>query len=173
MLKAARANPVFISGIAAGEEFIGIVGAPDKQVGIVPTLDVVAYTAGDVLFLETELADAARISSGTMILHSVKVIDLDDQGIEMDIHFFDRAVTFGAKNGVPSISDADVAYWEGKINVPSGSYDDLGGAKVADVAGNGLGMHANVTSLFVAAVTQGAPTHTVGGLVLKFYFIRA
>ena len=164
---------VDILSIAAGENVVGLVGAPDIQVEITPTLDTGAHTAGDVLIAETELANAARVSGGITILHSVKVIDDDDQGAEIDIFFFDRTVTFGTKNSAPSISDADAAFYEGSITIASGDYEDLGGVKVATAKGIGLEMKSNATSIFVAAVTQGTPTHAATGLTLKFAFIRS
>ncbi len=147
--------------------------APDYQVEIMPTLDTNAHSAGDVLITAMALENAVRVDGGKSILHSVKVIDRDDQGAEMDIFFFDRDVTFGTKNSAPSISDAEATHYEGSITIGSGDYEDLGGSKVATAKGLGLGIRGNATSIYVAALTQGTPTHTVNGLTLKFYFIRS
>lgn len=159
--------------LPAGEEVIGKVAASDIEIELTPTITTDAHTAGDVLFDAAALANAVRVSSGETILHSVKVIDDDDQGTEIDLFFFDRDVTFGTANSAPSISDADAAYYEGSVTIESGDYEDLGGVQVATAKGIGLGMAANATSMYVAAVTQGTPTHTASGLTLKFYFIRS
>ena len=45
----------------------------------------------------------------------------------VDLYLFDRSVTFGTDNVVPSISDADVLFYLGKISFPAP--DDLRGCR--------------------------------------------
>jgi len=163
-----------LPALAAGTNYIGTIGARDGMIEITPTLDTNAYTAGDTLFAATEIANAAGASGIPVILNTVLVVDKDDQGAAMDLHFFDRSVTFGTANAAPGISDADAAYYLGHVSVAAGDYKDLGGVKVATVKGIALGpIKPNATSIYVGGVTGGTPTHSASGLVIKFGFMRA
>jgi hypothetical protein len=148
-----------------------VLTVPDTLKEITPTLDTAAHTAGDVLFIETELANVVRNIGDMATLMSVTVIDKGNQKQGMTIYFFDRTVTFGVRNAAPSISDADLAYCQGLVDIASGDYDDLGGGAVACKTAIGLPLKPNVTGLFVAAVTSGTPTHADGDLIIKFGFI--
>lgn len=165
---------VDIASIAAGENLIGLVGTADVLLESTPTLDTAAHTAGDVLVAETEIANAVRVSGGRVVLNTLLIVDKDDQGAALTVHFFDRTVTFGTRNNAPSISDADAGYFMGHVDVAAADYKDLGGVKVATLKSIALGpIKANATSLYYAAVTNGTPTHTASGLVFKFGFMQA
>jgi hypothetical protein len=138
-------------------------------VTVTPVLDTNIYASGDTLFTTTTVPGIARRSDYPTILSNLYVIDKDDQKPAFDLYLFDRTVTFGAFNVVPAISDADAAYFLGKIAVVAGDYTDLGGVSLADPTFNPKILRLLGTSLFVAAVlTAGTPTHTAAGLVLKF-----
>lgn len=103
------------------------------------------------------------------------VVDKDDQKQAFNIHLFDRNVTSGAANGAPSISDDDGAYYMGTVKVVADDYFDLGGVSVANpsITPKVVKPGNSGTSLYAFAVSQGTPTHTASGLVIKFGFLRA
>lgn len=166
---------VDIASIAAGENLIGLVGAPDIVVTVTPTLDTNAYTAGDLLFDSTEIANAVRANGGTAILQSITIIDKDDQKLGATLLFADANTDLGTPNSAPDPDDTEAATVIGHVAVAASDYVDLGGASVACIRGVGLLLKAGAatTSLYVAAITGGTPTHTASGLVLKIGLLRS
>lgn len=163
---------VDIASIAAGETHIGEVGLPDDTITITCSLDTNAYADGDVLFATQEIAGAVRVNGDTCILQSVHVIDIDDQGIEMDLVFFNANTSLGTENAAPDIDDTEVLTTLGYVNVAD--YIDLGANKIGTVTGIGLPLKAGAatTSLWVAGITRGTPTHSASGLQIVFGFLR-
>jgi len=169
---------VDVASIAAGENLIGLVGASDIVVTITPTLDTNAYTSGDLLFDSTEIANAVRVNGGTCIVQSITIIDKDDQLKAMKLIFADAATDFGTVNSAPDPDDTEVATVVGHYEVSiddSANNIDLGGASVHCHRNVGLVLKAGAatTSLWVAGMTMGAPTHTASGLVIKLGILRS
>lgn len=160
--------------LPAGENLIGLVTSSDTVVDLTATLDTSIYAGGDLLFDTQELAGVARINAGVVVLESITVIDEDDQGVAFDIYFLDANNTLGTENSAPTISDANARNILGWILIGAADYKDLGGVRIACVRGIGLEMKAGAgtTSLYVAGVTGGTPTHTASGLRFKFGFLR-
>lgn len=171
-------NPVIqkvdITSIAAGEAHIGDVGLPDDCITITLSLDTNAYAAGDVLFDTQEIASAVRVNGDSCILQSIHVIDIDKQSKEMDLLFFNANTSLGAENSTPDIDDTEVLTTLGKVNIPSSAYIDLGINSVATLTGIGLVLKAGAatTSLWVAGITRGTPTHSASGVKIIFGLLR-
>ena len=94
------------------------------------SLDTSAYASGDVLADTQEIANAMRVIDGTAILESLILLDEDDQGVALDLYFFNANVAMGTENSAPSISDANARNLLGKVAGATGDYTDLGGVKV-------------------------------------------
>jgi hypothetical protein len=157
----------------AAELHLGQIGAPGDVISVTPTLDTSAYASGDTLFDSTAVASAVRVSAGRAVLQSITVIDKDDQGVALDLFVFDSSVTFGTANAAPSISDADAAKCLGFAQVLAADYIDVGGAKIACVKNIGLPLEAaSGTTLYIAAITRGTPTHTASGLVIRIGLLQ-
>ena len=165
---------VDVLSIAAGETHIGEVGMADDTITITCTLSTDVYASGDTLFETQEIAGAVRVNGDTCILQSIHVIDIDDQGIEMDLLFFNANTSLGTENAAPDIDDTEVLTTLGKVNIVAGDYIDLGANRIATVTGIGLVLEAGAatTSLYVAGITRGTPTHSATGLTIKFGFLR-
>ena len=133
------------------------------------SLDTSAYTSGDVLADTQVMTGALRFVDGCGIIQSVSVIDEDDQGIALDLHFFSANRSLGTENSAPNISDANARDALGHVAIASGDYKDLGGVRVATVKNIGLAVKAasGTKDLYVGAVTGGTPTHTASGLRLR------
>lgn len=163
-----------LPALPAGENHIGEVGLADDTITITCTLDTSAYASGDVLFDTQEIAGAVRVNGDTCILQSVHIIDIDDQGIELDLIFFNANTSLGTENSAPDIDDTEVLTTLGKVNVSGGDYIDLGANRIATVTGIGLVLEVGgaTTSLYVAGITRGTPTHTANGVRIVFGFLR-
>ena len=170
---AANGLDVDVTRIAAGENVLGKVVAPDDVITITCTLDTNAYADGDVLFATQEIVNAARVAGNTLILQSVVVSDIDDQGQGFDLIFFNANTSLGTENSAPDIDDTEVLTVIGRVQIGSGSFYDLGGNRVACVYGIGLLLKSGAsTSLYVAGVSRGTGTYTASGLQIQFGFLR-
>lgn len=138
-----------------------------------PVIDTAIYAAGDVLFDTTILAGIIPVIGGAAELRSVEILDEDDQGIALDLVFFDSLVSLGTINGAPAITDANGRSALGCVSIATGDYIDLGGCRVATKLNLGLILQAAAASqnLYVAGITRGGtPTYTASGLKFKFGF---
>ena len=147
-----------------------IVALPGTVYTLTLSTPAEAVDDNDVLADRQEITDVFRRNGSAAILHSIVVLDEDDQGVEMDIVFLDSDVTIGTEDAAVSITDANARKIIGIVNIPAANYVDLIANQVATIDDIGLMMQAasSSTSLWVAAITRGTPTHTASGLKLKF-----
>jgi hypothetical protein len=106
-------------------------------------------------------------------LHSLMVIDKDDQGAALDIYILDADVAVGTENAAPNISDANAASILTKIPVATTDYYDLGGVRVAELHGLDRAVRPIVGTrdLAIAVVNgTGTPTYTAAGIVVRLGF---
>ena len=122
----------------------------------------------------TAVASAVRVAAGKAVLHSLILNDKDDQGAALDVLILRTNVSLGTENAAPSITDANANEVLGIISVISTDWIDLGGCKVATKTNLGLIVEAGAasTSLYIAAITRGTPTHTASGIVVKLGLLR-
>jgi len=140
-------------------------------VDFVPVLDSSAYAAGDVLFDRTQLDvgnyanpgqnDAQKIRGRIL---SVGVLDKDDQGVAMDLYFLKADVSMGIGNSAPSITDTNAENIIGFVTATASK--DLGGCRFGQ-ADCDVRFSITGETLYLAGVTQGAPTHTAAGLKFR------
>lgn len=139
------------------------------------SLDTSAYASGDLLADTQVVSNAVRVNDGKGILHSVTVIDEDDQGVAFDLYFLSANNTFGSENSAPSISDANARDILCRVQVATADYSDLGGVRIADIHGLNRIVKgaAGSTSIYVAAVNGvGTPTFTASGVKLRLGIIQ-
>lgn len=147
----------------------------DVVVAVTPTLDTSAYASGDTLFNSTvvQVLTAAPTGSSARGLRgriaSVTVLDKDDQNTGMTLFFLRSNVTFGTANAAPSISDANAENIIGRVTIAAADYTDLGGCDFAQAHNLNIPfvLPSNQRELYVAAITNGTPTHTASGIVLR------
>lgn len=157
-----------------------VIGTGDV-IDVTLSLDTSAYADGDVLADSQEVASAFRAAGGRAILQTIHVLDEDDQGITFDLVILNANTSLGSENSAPNISDANarniIACGGPNTNSPlrilAADYIDLGGCKVQTKNNLGLLLEAagGSTSLWIGAITRGAPTHTASGIRLKLGFI--
>jgi hypothetical protein len=145
------------------------------------SLDTSAYSDGDTLAETQEVPDVFLEANGKTMLVSLLLNDKDDQGVALDLVFLRSNVSLGTENSAPSITDGNADEIIGIINIASSAWIDLGGCRVA----TGTPSSAYVTglpllltsepsdsrSVFVAAITRGAPTYTAAGITVKMGLI--
>ena len=130
---------------------------------LTPTILTSAYTTGTVLFATTSIANLVPANDQPVVLESLFIVDKDDEGVAITLHFFSTNVALGTAGSAPSITDADAASaWLGSVDIATGDYKDLGGVKVASLKGIGLNLApaAGTRNVYVAAVVTGTPTFT-------------
>lgn len=138
---------------------------------LTPVLDTSAYAAGDVLFIPIKLVGFFKEAGQSRALHSIILLDSDDQNCDVDLLFFNADVTLGTLNGAVNISDADAAKMIGYVSLTAASHSkDLINSRlfVAGAIGQVLKAASTSTDLWVAGVCRsGTPTYTASGMKLK------
>lgn len=149
------------------------VKALDDVITIDATVDTNALAEGDVAFATQEVAGFSTAADITSILQSVVVQDPDDQGIGIDLIFFNANTSLGTENSAPDIDDTELLTVIGRVQVGAGSFYDLGANRVACVYGIGLPMKAGTGgSIWMAGIARGAPTYAGGHLYIKLGILR-
>jgi hypothetical protein len=136
----------------------------NRTVTVTPVLDTNAYTANDVLFPTIELDFGNQLVSG--VIKHASILDTDDQASQtITLYFAGSTFTLGTANSAISISDADAEKLLGTAAVTTST--DLIGSRFGQNTDIGLPFTVNSGSLFVAASTGGAGTHSASGLKLR------
>lgn len=149
------------------------VKALDDVITIDATPDTSALADGDVAFATQEVAGFSTGENITSILQSVVIADPDDQGIGIDLIFFNANTSLGTENSAPDIDDTELLTVIGRVQVGAGSFYDLGANRVACVYGIGLPMKAGTGgSIWMAGIARGAPTYAGGHLQIQLGVLR-
>lgn len=149
------------------------VKALDDVITIDATVDTNALAEGDVAFATQEVAGWSTAADVTSILQSIVVQDPDDQGIGIDLIFFNANTSLGTENSAPDIDDTELLTVIGRVQVGAGSFYDLGANRVACVYGIGLPMKAGTGgSIWMAGIARGAPTYAGGHIYIKLGVLR-
>ena len=135
-----------------------------------PTMDAATYEAGDSLLdAAFSIANATTGAGRTNHLLGLRIIDKDDQGIDLTIYFFRSAPsTIAAAQDAFTLDDTDSAKVCGFIDTSTdGVWDDLGGSKFWQMTRSPIPMLATATTQYLLCKTQGAPTYTASGLIIE------
>lgn len=141
-----------------------------------PVLDTNAYADNDVMFVAIEVEDVFDHPGQALTLHSVNVIDGDDQNVDFDLLFFKETVTLGTINGAVNISDADAKKSAGahvSLLAASNATDLINSIMYTKgTVGTTLQAATNSTSLWVAGVIRsGTPTYSASGMQITLGFL--
>jgi hypothetical protein len=135
-----------------------------------PTMDAATYTAGDSLQdAAFSIADATTGAGRTCHLIGLRIIDKDDQGIDLDLYFFRTTIaTTPAAQDPFTLDDTDSVKCVGFIDTDTdGVWKDLGGSRIWQMTRSPIPMLTTATTLYMLAKTQGTPTYTAGGLIFE------
>ncbi len=135
-----------------------------------PVLDTNILADGDVFFVAKELPNFFPTIDGDMALHSIMVLDGDDQNIAFDLVFSRATITLGTLNAAVSISDADAANIIGIVEFATTDAVDLINSRLFYRSGIGQVLKASgsTTSVWISGISRGGtPTYTASGMKMK------
>ena len=149
---------------------------PAVNVTVTPTLDTNAYAAGDILFNPTEVASVTLESAGYARLVGLSIFDGDAQAAALDLYILQASTSLGTINTAPNITDAnlDPPNFQHVVSFVAADWANISGASVISWSheGDGLPCVSSGTSMYIAALTQGTPTHTASGMVITTWWVR-
>lgn len=138
---------------------VAVVGLT-KTITVIPYITNAAYSDGDAGSYVFAL-DVGREAGKHVQLQRLFLLDKDDEGMAMDIAFFDRSVTLAVPGDAWNVSDADMAYCIGYVSIGSSDWVDLGGNRVAAVNNLNLSMlPSSGTTVYAAIRSRGTSTFT-------------
>jgi len=179
-----------IGSLAAGNNTIGALGAGNAVIGTVsvqspgtviqqtPVVTAGAYAAGKCVGGLLTLNNAASGTTRPSILQSVCVTDNSNGNVPLSILFFGSAPAGNYTDGNNvSLSSADLALVQAKVDVATGDYVRVGTGNTVLANGpnqSGLGKEIQATgntSLYALAVATGAGSNNfTGNQSLTFTF---
>lgn len=138
-----------------------------------PAVDTSAYQSGDNL-------DVILVAKGALaaegLLTSIVVVDVDNEGIQIDFVFFDTAPTGTyTKNGASAIDAADTSKIIGKASILITEYITIGTDKIGTTANPvNIQLPARATNdLHILAIARGTPTFAAAtDVIFKFGVLR-
>src|SRR6478735_3764684 len=139
-------------------------------VDVTLSADTAILADNDVIAAPQEVVGFFRVPGGTVKLHSVYLLDGDDQNQDIDIFFLNAAGNIGAENAAYSPDDTNAAMILGYVSLLAAShFTDNINSRSAYLGNINLMLKAaDTTSVWVAAVCRsGTPTYTAAGLKLK------
>jgi hypothetical protein len=143
---------------------------PGRVLSLTISADTSAYADNDLLFDTQEVVQAFLRPGGQLLLHSLTLLDQDDQGVAIDLVFLDDSGSLGTENAAVSVTDAVAQGIGAVVPIAVSDYTDLVNSQVASVENLGIMLQAasSDTSLYVAGIVRsGTPTYTASGLILK------
>lgn len=146
----------------------------------VETIDVTlvcstaAASAGDVVAITAEIPNFFKDNGSKAFITGVILYDEDDQGLDLDILLMNAATDVGTLGAANAITDAEGETIIAWFDINAADYKDWGDFRTATLKPSDTGfyvpgwIYTGSTSLWIAAITRGAPTYTVSGVKLKF-----
>ena len=144
---------------------------------LTPATTTAECVAGDVIFQADELTNMVSVPAGTCMVHSIGILDDDDNGQDIDIVFMDTTGLLDATSaGGTAIDAADGVIADAIIGVVQiTSYFDGIAWQYGYKTNIGLVLKAPSASksIYVSAVNRGSTaTWTAAGLRLKIGVIK-
>ena len=164
---------VDVTSIAAGETHIGEVGGNSYVAEVTLSLAAATYTQHDVLAATQIIAACMRKDGGTAVIHSLIVLDQDDQGMALDIVFLRTNASIGAEESTVAPTDAAADEILGIVEILAGDDVDLTNSQLVTKTSVGIVVDAaaGADDLYIAAITRDTPTHTAAGITVKVGFL--
>ena len=153
----------------------------DRILTLTPTLDTNAYSAGDTVGADSDgnglWMKALDHGGGVGALHSLTLIDRENQKAALDILFFNDEPT-GA-----TITDNAAFDWGagnaeakciGRLRVAAADYITYDSKAVATLSAIGINLEATNAKgrVYVVIVAVGTPTYAAGSLTFHFGILK-
>ena len=130
-------------------------------ISVTPTIGTGLYTTADSVGGLLTFANAADVEYGTGVIKAVNLIDKDSEEDAYELHLFNRSVTVAADHDPVAFSDADLAYYVGRIDIATGDYTTFAANSAAHTTADlPFNLADAGTSLFGNLVVRGGPTYT-------------
>lgn len=147
-----------------------------KLADVTLVLDTAQYASGDLMSAPVEITGLFLGGRG-VLLQSLGVLDLDDQGGSMEFLLTGESISMGTVNAAYAIAQTDADAIQARIPIASGDFTDYGSFQYAQYgpAATGLGrvLRGNEgASLWLGAISRDTKTHTASGIVLQIGFMR-
>ena len=150
-------------------------GGQVTYIDVTLTCDTSILAVGDVIADSQIIAACVRANDAAGVLHSIAMIDIDDQGTAVDLIFMKTSTSVGTENAAISISAANMALgYLGHVAIAAADYYDAINSQVVVKTNVGLAIEpaTGTDDIYVAAVCRsGTPTYTASGLQLRLGFI--
>ena len=140
---------------------------------VTPTCDASGTNINDVLFDYVEIPNAVAVAGGSAIIHSINLLDEDDQGGLIDLVFQSDNTALGTIDAAVSITDANARDIQGSVSMTN--YFDGIAWQMSTKNNIGLTVKAasDSTSLYVAGVVRtDSLTYTASGIQLKIGIVK-
>ncbi len=144
-------------------------------ISVTPVISAaVLYTTGDAVGGLLTFANAADVFHGTGTIKAVNVIDKDSEEDALELHLFNRSVTVADNNAAVAYSDADLAFYVGRVDIGTGDYTTFAANSAAHVVADiPFNLAALGTGLFGQLVVRGGPTYTaVNDIIVQLVVMR-
>lgn len=163
------------STLQAGAAHVGQVKTPIQYVTLTMTTPTGALAAGDVYAATQIVAACTQANDVNAMLHSVTLIDVDDQKAALTLVFFDANTTLGTEDAAPDIDDTEAQTVIGFVEIATGDYKDLGVNSVVNLKNIGLTVHpaSGTDDIYMAIYghSTSTPTYASGTIYVRLGFI--
>ena len=143
-------------------------------IDIDPVCEAASNADGDVIFTFTEIPNAVSVDGGSCLLHSVQLLDDDDNGGKIDLVFQTDDTTLGTIGAAVSETDANAGDILGYVQLET--YFDGINWQMSSKTNIGLVLKAAAAtkSVYVAGVNRNgdAQTATAAGIHLRIGVIK-
>ena len=144
-----------------------------KYVTVDMTAETTAVDAGDVVAATQVVAACTPGNDVPAVLHSICLIDPDDQGAELTLVFMSANTTLGTEDAAPDIDDTEAQTVLGTYTIATTDYKDLGANKVATIRNVGLPVlpASGTDDIYMAIYATATPTYAGGHIYVRLGFI--
>jgi hypothetical protein len=162
-------------GLPAGTSHLGQVKTPIQYVTVTMTTPTGALAAGDVYAATQVVATCTQANDVLAVLHSMTLIDVDDQKAALRVVLFDANTALGTEDAAPDIDDTEVLTVQGTIDVAVADYIDLGTSSVVHKSNLGIVVKpaTGTDDIYMAIYGHltSTPTYAGGALTVRLGFI--
>lgn len=146
-----------------------VVGKSDV-IDVTLSADTSQMADNEVIAAPQEVTNFFRLPGGVAYVHSIVLLDGDDQNQDVELIFLNATGSIGNENAAYAPADAVAATILGSVLVEAADYSDAVNSRIATKTNVGLMLKAagSTNSVWIAAVCRGGtPTYTAAALKVK------
>ncbi len=143
-----------------GEEMPPVAGRSKRLRLKIPGISTGIYADGDAFGTTFTLADVFRAERPSGWITGARLIDLDDEGVQVDVHFFSAPLAGTADNAALAHTDVEMVTWLGAISVDT--FFNLSANQGGQSSAAPLHIVADGSSVYTQLCIRGTPTIAAG-----------